>query len=327
MSPDLRVVFVYDPNSFNSYGAELASVLVSGGYRVVRLSHRSASVGTVGGVDLTVFGSFHIIKLFAVAARMIMARKPALVVAWAPSRTHVSIVRVLSRLSHRVFVVNHNPRSGRSNSSNAASFKALLASRFVTEVRHVSGARRNSVNEVYHPSYRRFMDSTAGALVDAQGIRYDALFFGTARADKGVSFLPGIARRLKQAEKQLAIRVGRCSQDEAEFLRSIVDADVFVGETVHVSNEQLARVLAECAAVVAPYSEVTTSGSAIMAVTYGKPVLLLRSESMEWLLPDSMYVSIDDLTQALCDGILSQPALSASEIDELCLSSWRDVLV
>ncbi|RAM36983.1 hypothetical protein DBZ45_12570 [Arthrobacter globiformis] len=106
-----------------------------------------------------------------------------------------------------------------------------------------------------------------------------------------------------------------------------------IGGSRHLSDQQLIAEISRASVVVAPYSEVTTSGTAIMAATIGTPVIMFDSPPMSWLMPKENMVPRGEW------GLLSQKAASLAlepgsagfamdpdTLDLECRRSWTVLL-
>jgi glycosyltransferase involved in cell wall biosynthesis len=100
------------------------------------------------------------------------------------------------------------------------------------------------------------------------------LFFGMVRPYKGLERLLRVWRKLQPSRATLRI-VGPCLDPIYEaLLRSLVGQTP--GATFScgfVQTEQVSRVFAAADLAVLPFENVQTSGSAILALTFGKPVI------------------------------------------------------
>jgi hypothetical protein len=325
-----RSVVVYDPNAFNPYGSEVSAVLAGHVERILHLRHHDMPKLSDSVESIALFGGRPpgIVRILRVLVFM-FHRRPTILAAWAPGRLHVWALTLAALAGLRVVIVDHNPGSIRPSSSVARSYDKLLQRRGVRTVTHAfDRVSWRSGFEVAHPSYLRW--STRHLTRNHQPPTAAALFFGSARPDKGVAALPSIAAELARANIALRIRVGRCSSAEARFLRSI-DADVFVGESRQLTDCEIASSLQSAAVVVAPYSEVTISGTAIMAMTVGTPMVMLHSPTMAWMIaPENLVRDVAELTGRVieiareCDP--PSYLLLPHELDQWCLATWLQVL-
>lgn len=104
------------------------------------------------------------------------------------------------------------------------------------------------------------------------------LFFGTVRRYKGVSTLLRSFGKTKRGDLRLVI-AGRC--DEAELETEIMSAaendQRIVPLLRFISTEELPHLFKYCDVAVLPFVSVLTSGSAILAMSFGKTLILPES--------------------------------------------------
>lgn len=127
------------------------------------------------------------------------------------------------------------------------------------------------VRVVFHGNYATTVDAQ---YLDYrhEGIRF--LFFGLIRSYKGIPDLVSAFQRL-EGNHQLHI-VGMI-KDEAlrREIETIASDDSRISlKFTYVSNDDLAELLAWCDVVVLPFREILTSGSLLMALTAGRPVVI-----------------------------------------------------
>jgi hypothetical protein len=335
-----RVVYIYDPNGFNPYGTELAAVLDELPVRVVHLAHSQSSV-LEGGASkrAVVFGrSLSVAIRLCWALLAVLLSRGVVILCWVPSKWHFWIAMTLARTCRRIYFVDHNPhgsRAARGPISLNQRARLLSHPKIVPVLHHGCVPDPETADAyqgfVFHPSYRRTVTHYSLNLATSkdEGV---CLFFGSARVDKGIHFLPDVSHRLKQLGASLRIRVGKCGMHEQALLRTC-SGDVQIGGSRHLSDQQLIAEISRASVVVAPYSEVTTSGTAIMAATIGTPVVMFDSPAMSWLMPKGNMVPKGEW------GLLSQKAAklaleSGSEgfamdpdtLDLQCRGSWTVLL-
>lgn len=337
---NLPVVYVYDPNAFNPYGTELASVL-SAKYRVIHLAHGESTELANDACDRVVVfdrSASAMVRFLRVIIGISFSRA-AVILCWVPSGRHLAVAQLLTRLSRRVFFVDHNPLGSRASMGpiSISQREKLFSRSNVFRVLHYGCGSDNSFHDglVYHPSYSTLTSGYSSSAISSRN-KSGCLFFGSARSDKGISYLPEISQRLVDLGVNLRIRVGKCTPKEAEFLRDSA-ADVVVGLDRHLSDGDIIAEIRRAKVVVAPYSEVTMSGTAILAASVGTPVVMFDSPAMSWLIPKSNMVPAGDLTR-FCNRVAElsnmddgsetkeQFRMTAVELDTACLQSWQHML-
>jgi len=151
------------------------------------------------------------------------------------------------------------------------------AARRVSEAYRISG---DSIHVVPHGRYGGWYGSPPGRSEarDALAIAPDCgtvfLHFGQIRPYKGIDRLLTAFRSLP-ADDALLLVVGEARYPWlAEELERLAAADERVRlELDFVSDQRLLLYLAACDAVVLPYTSSLTSGSAVLAAGYGRPII------------------------------------------------------
>lgn len=139
------------------------------------------------------------------------------------------------------------------------------------------------------------------------------LFFGRVARQKGVEDLLAAAARVP-AERDFSLRVaGRCADPDlrAELRRAAAAAGPRVQlDLRHVPDAEAAELLDAADVVVLPFRRVTTSGSAILALTHGRPVVVPARAGLERLAGDAAVVydgGVDGLAAAIEDVCAAPP--------------------
>ncbi|WP_148864354.1 glycosyltransferase [Marinobacter fonticola] len=131
----------------------------------------------------------------------------------------------------------------------------------------------------YQPSVP---DSSVGeeSIREAYGIgpgKFVYLFFGQIRKYKGVKQLIESFRALKGQDFQLVI-AGHIVPSEEEWITNEVAKDPrIILKNRFLQDEELGRLIKSSDIVVLPYARTLSSGSALLAISYGKPLILPES--------------------------------------------------
>jgi beta-1,4-mannosyltransferase len=133
---------------------------------------------------------------------------------------------------------------------------------------------------IYHTPHGNYVDAIpvldADPFPRKQGEGISFLYFGQVRPYKGVVTL---IEQFKRLEGPVSLTIAGDSQD-AE-LRQQVEEAARQDARIHLKigflpDDELARLISRCDVVVLPFKEVLTSGSLVMAITWGKPVIVPR---------------------------------------------------
>jgi glycosyltransferase involved in cell wall biosynthesis len=139
--------------------------------------------------------------------------------------------------------------------------------------------RKRKVFVVPHPNYCGVLPSGgsgegARAKLGLQQVSLVFLFFGAIREYKGVADLIAAFREIPHADQALVIAGKPANEDiKADIMsRAAKDAHI-LSDLKHVSARKLEMYLRAASAVVLPFREVLTSGSAMLALSAGRPVV------------------------------------------------------
>ena len=126
----------------------------------------------------------------------------------------------------------------------------------------------------------RVSAGAARARLAIAGDRFVYLFFGNARGYKGITELVTAYRRAAAADSVLllALREHARSPDLVPQLRAAVadDARIRIRSSRYFAAEEFQYFLNAADVVVLPFAAVLTSGSAIQALGFGKPLIVPR---------------------------------------------------
>lgn len=344
-----RDVVLYDANALNPYGAEVGALLLAAGYRVTRwcrvgdpfagAAHRSRRVlwASRRQVGVIAAGLSRILGPWAFAAGHLFSRRP-LVFLWLLSRQDLRVARVLTRLGRDVVVVDHNPIPERSLPGRSAALMAGLRdgpARVVVHSPHLvteADGRRERV--VPHPSYRRWVGAYR-----ARSVRHhaapQALFLGALRPDKGAAELPIIVAELLRVDVRVLIAGRGGLPDDAWAACKGHAGFRTMGLTQSLTDHEVAAALRSSHVLLAPYTDVTMSGSILMALSAGLAVAAYESPALRDVLPHEFTVAARDplaLARRAAElayateswAAVVDDAMQASDL--ACMAAWQRVL-
>lgn len=134
-----------------------------------------------------------------------------------------------------------------------------------------------------YPTSTSYDPSETDSILSQFGVSRDKfvyLFFGQIRKYKGVKQLIEAFRELDDANVQLVI-AGHIVPSEEEWITTEARKDPrIVLENRFLADAELERLIMACNIVVLPYARTLSSGSALMAISYGKPLLLPESSKV-----------------------------------------------
>lgn len=326
VAPDRIRTVVYDALGVNPYGRELAfSLACAGGGVSLLLTTSFASWRPPGVVVRAVIPHSSgpartlLMRLWAPIRAVRAARRPGaiLLVAWTRDIWDNLVFTFASWAGLVVVIaVDHNPTAERRRAGTTGICERLLMrSASIVVVHNTSiekDARRWSsrVEVAPHPPYASWADAHRKDLTLGSGKRSTRrlLFVGATRRDKGFYRAVEFVRE-KGVECELVI-AGHISDEAAHVIKDMSNV-VVLNEDGFVPDEQLALELGRAWAVIAPYRDITTSGS--LALCSGLGVRI---------------ISEDDIDGGMTCSLIQNPAPESSEgfsdcIDELLTESIR----
>ena len=101
------------------------------------------------------------------------------------------------------------------------------------------------------------------------------LYFGLIRPYKNVPDLIGTVRSMETEEEVILLVVGNPWNDaQAQAVRQAADGDPMIRTVLeYVPNDEIQRYMAAADAVVLPFQSILTSGSVILAMSFGRAVI------------------------------------------------------
>jgi len=139
--------------------------------------------------------------------------------------------------------------------------------------------RKRKVFVVPHPNYCTVLRSggsgeEARAKLGLQQASLVFLFFGAIRPYKGVEDLIAAFREIPHADQALVIAGKPSNEDiEVDIISQVAKDARILSDLEYVSARKLAMYLRAASAVVLPFRDVLTSGSAMFALSAGRPVV------------------------------------------------------
>ncbi|WP_245819611.1 glycosyltransferase [Rhodococcoides yunnanense] len=167
--------------------------------------------------------------------------------------------------------------------------------------------------------------------VDTRRRRGTILYFGLIREYKGVPGLINAFRDLCDEDARLKIVGKPASEEMGSQVSELAGADDRISTQLSfVADKQLAREISGAELVVLPYREMHNSGSLLLALSLGTPVLVPESTSNEeirkevggdWILTYSGTLTKNHLSNALQSvrsvGRTAEPDLAARDWDNV----------
>lgn len=346
----VRPIWVWDPNPFNPYGGEVARVIGLSQKRVVHISRASIQPRPDGFTRWPLIprpaegkrGLWHKVSYgFAIGTFVLAAAvvHPKLVIPWINSKPEATALRLLQRLKIDTYLIVHNPTQSRDDAAQGSLLQRLRedASQLVV---HSLSLREGLIGNVpvsiaHHPAYFGWVHSLEACdgtqpVASPAGLKPRILYIGSARRDKGFYELPSLSAEAAKQGANLVISVGRLTCEQAEVLSQCRDAEVVSDGSSYVEDRDLFQHLRASDVVVAPYRDVTMSGTIVLALTMGIPVIAFHSPALENLLPADCLVAQGDFAGMIRRAIAaaSTPGQTASALrfDRESAADWRRIL-
>jgi glycosyltransferase involved in cell wall biosynthesis len=169
---------------------------------------------------------------------------------------------------------------------------------------------------------------------DGQAPR-ELLFFGKIRPYKGVDILlEALAALPAELDVRLTV-AGECGdrslRDELTGLALRSRGRVTL-RLERIPESEVARLLQQADAVVLPYRRITTSGSGVLALCHGRPLVVPDLPGLAEL-PDDCVIRYDGTEQGLANALTSIAFMDASELAKMssaayaycAATSWNDI--
>lgn len=118
------------------------------------------------------------------------------------------------------------------------------------------------------------------------------LFLGAIKAYKGVEDLIEAFNAVKTKQTYLVI-AGKADQEMEEYLKQVQDTDHIMLDLRFIPNESVADLISAVDVMVMPYKEITTSGSAILGLSFKKLIIMPNNDFIDEYFQEDMVVQYD----------------------------------
>jgi beta-1,4-mannosyltransferase len=198
-------------------------------------------------------------------------------------------------------VHNRNPHRARDLNGFADTRRAISdisdlihvhAPHAATYLQQAFGTDPAKIRVIPHPSYLGAYEEAETTLNRplAEIDPMTFLFFGMFRGNKGVSALHGAVRKLALHDRKFTLRLyGKAFASQARLLRRIGWVNNIDLRTNRIPDTEIPEIFGSSHVFVAPYSELFTSGTIMLAQTFGLPVIGPDIEEMRQTVPEECY--------------------------------------
>ncbi|RED54836.1 glycosyltransferase [Cohnella lupini] len=167
------------------------------------------------------------------------------------------------------------------------SIKRKVVSEFGVPARKLFVVKHGHYLGVYKPSGMNVRER--------HGIGEDAdvfLFLGAIKAYKGVEDLIESFNEIKTKRSYLIV-AGKADGEMEAYLRKVEDTSNIVLDLRFVPNEEVADLIGAVDVMVMPYKEITTSGSAILGLSFKKLIVMPDNDFIDEYFAEDMVVGYD----------------------------------
>ncbi|TFE28176.1 glycosyltransferase family 4 protein [Cohnella luojiensis] len=118
------------------------------------------------------------------------------------------------------------------------------------------------------------------------------LFMGAIKAYKGVEDLIRSFNEIKTKQSYLII-AGKADHEMEAYLREAKDTENIILDVRFVPNDEIADLISSVDVMVMPYKEITTSGSAILGLSFKKLIVMPDNDFIDEYFKEDMVVRYD----------------------------------
>lgn len=118
------------------------------------------------------------------------------------------------------------------------------------------------------------------------------LFLGAIKAYKGVEDLIESFNAVKTKQSYLII-AGKADKEMEAYLKSVENTENMILDLRFVPNDEVADLIRAVDVMVMPYKEITTSGSAILGLSFKKLIVMPDNDFIDEYFKEDMVVSYD----------------------------------
>ncbi|MGO4549195.1 glycosyltransferase family 4 protein [Paenibacillus sp. 2TAB23] len=171
--------------------------------------------------------------------------------------------------------------------------KLLVASESIKrKVMREFGVPAGKLFVVKHGHYLGVYKSKGIDCRKAYGISEDAdvyLFLGAIKAYKGVEDLIEAFNAMKSRQSYLII-AGKADKQMESYLKHVEDKENIKLDLRFIPNEEVADLISAVDVMVMPYKEITTSGSAILGLSFRKLIVMPDNDFIDEYFKEDMVV-------------------------------------
>ncbi|MCK9861968.1 glycosyltransferase family 4 protein [Paenibacillus sp. ATY16] len=293
----IRVFMMPKYNSGNKYNELLSTSIEEQGYRVISFSKRNV-LNTHKGDILHIHWPSHyyqgrnllrtLLKTSLFLLLLMFLRMKKVRIVWTvhniwPHSSGMTkydkyIRKIICRLCNRLIVMGES---------------------LVQEVSSTFNIKNSKIDVVHHGHYQNVYTPTGNNIRKKYNIPDDHIvygFVGQISPYKGIDDLLAAFKALNHANSHLIIAGGVSKDFDMNLLNGIESSNIHLNLNFLEDNE-LADYVSAFNAVVLPYKLITTSGTAILALSLYKPVIAPKIGILKEYLPDNCSILYDPLVK------------------------------
>ena len=159
------------------------------------------------------------------------------------------------------------------------------------------GTERSKLHVIPHPSYLGAYEpakkTTARRLAKADARQF--LFFGMFRRTKGIHSIQDATKKLTKREVPYHLRMyGKTFSSQAQLLRQLGANPNVDLRTDRVPDEDIPEIFGASHVFLAPYKSMFTSGSVMLALTFGLPIIGPNIRELRETTPEDCHALLYD---------------------------------
>jgi glycosyltransferase involved in cell wall biosynthesis len=199
--------------------------------------------------------------------------------------------------------------------------KCIAATQFIKDqVVKEFNIRQDKIVVIPHGHYVGVYEQKGKDYREAYGIPEDGyvfLFVGAIKPYKGIDKLIEAFNKIKNESTYLVI-AGKPSKDVEEYLNAVQDRSNIIFDLRFIPDDEVGDIITCCDSFVLPFKEITTSGSAILALSFKKPVVMPKTPFVdEYFSPEIASIYDASRGELLESAMLQVQKIEQEKVDHV----------
>ncbi|AFC32980.1 group 1 glycosyl transferase [Paenibacillus mucilaginosus 3016] len=195
------------------------------------------------------------------------------------------------------------------------------------------GVKPDKIAVIPHGHYQGVYGHQGKNYREIYGIPEDGyvyLFIGAIKPYKGVQQLVESFNRIKSANTYLVV-AGKPSKEMEEVLSRYQGQQNIVMDLRFIPDEEVADIISMCDSFVLPFQEITTSGSAILALSFKKPIVIPKTPFVdEYFTPEIASIYDPSKGELLEDAMKKVQKVDPDQVEPvyehiLARLDWKNI--